>query len=245
MKILVIIPTFNEVESIGAVVQELLTSTHDLDILVVDDHSPDGTVDVIGKFVSPRVHLLERSEKMGLGSAYRSGFTWALDRTIFTHIVSMDGDGSHQVSDLSAMIALAASGAQVVLGTRWMPGGGITRWSWHRKLLSKSGTIYARLALNLPYRDLTGGFRIYSTNAIRQIRMEAISSEGYCFQIEMVRALSAADIGMEESPITFVERSHGQSKMKSVIVREALIRVSLWSIERRLKPNADKLHYVK
>lgn len=245
MKPLVIIPTFNEAASVRAVIDSLLQLPTDLEILVVDDNSPDGTAAIVTEIDSPRVHLLSRKEKSGLGGAYRVGMQWGLERPAFSHIVTMDGDGSHQVRDLATMLAQAGPGIDVVLGTRWMPGGSIENWPKYRQWLSKTGTSYARWALELPFRDLTSGFRIYSRTLLEKLRLNAIASDGYCFQIEMIRAASSASAKMIESPITFVEREMGESKMSRRIVAEALIRVSIWGLQGRFKINADKLHYVK
>ena len=245
MNALVIIPTFNEAGSILSVIESVLEMSPELEILVVDDNSPDGTSELVSRMDSWRVHLLRRKGKSGLGGAYRAGFQWALDRPTFSHIITMDGDGSHRAEDLAAMFLAAKPGVDVVLGTRWMPGGSIENWPQYRQWLSRSGTSYARWALKLPLRDLTGGFRIYSRSLLEKLRLPAIASEGYCFQIEMIRAASAASATMVESPITFVERETGKSKMSKPIVREALIRVSIWGLQRRFENNADKLHYVK
>lgn len=245
MKLLVVIPTFNEVASIGAVVDSLLVLPVDLEVLVVDDNSPDGTGAIVSRIGSPRVHLLSRKEKAGLGGAHRAGIQWALDHSTFSHLVTMDGDGSHRAVDLAAMLLHARPEIDVVLGTRWMPGGAIENWPRYRQWLSRLGTSYARWSLKLPFRDLTGGFRIYSRSLLERLRLDAIASDGYCFQIEMIRAASSAAAAMVESPITFVEREMGQSKMSKRIVREALIHVSIWGLQRRFEINADKLHYVK
>lgn len=245
MKPLVIIPTFNEAASVRAVIDSLLQLPADLEVLVVDDNSPDQTAAIVTAIDSPRVHLLSRKEKSGLGGAYRVGMQWGLDRPAFSHIVTMDGDGSHQVRDLAAMLSQAGPGIDVVLGTRWMPGGSIENWPKYRQWLSRTGTSYARWALKLPFRDLTSGFRIYSRTLLEKLRLNAVASDGYCFQIEMIRAASSAAAKMIESPITFVEREMGESKMSRGIVAEALIRVSIWGLQGRFKINADKLHYVK
>lgn len=245
MKPLVIIPTFNEAASIRAVIDSLLQLSAGLEVLVVDDNSPDGTAAIVTEIDSPRVHLLRRKKKSGLGGAYRAGIQWGLERPTFSHIVTMDGDGSHQATDLASMLAQARPGIDVVLGTRWMPGGSIENWPKYRQWLSRLGTSYARWALKLPLRDLTGGFRIYSRGLLAKLCLSAIASEGYCFQIEMARAASAASARMVESPITFIEREMGESKMSRRIVAEALIRVSIWGLQGRFKINADKLHYVK
>jgi dolichol-phosphate mannosyltransferase len=245
LKPLIIIPTYNEAGSIRHVIESVLQISSNLEVLVVDDSSPDGTADIVFQIDPLRVHLLTRERKSGLGGAYRAGMQWALDRPGYSHIVTMDGDGSHRAADLALMFAHLAPGVDIVLGTRWMSGGAIENWPKYRQWLSRAGTSYARWALKLPLRDLTGGFRIYSRTLLERLRLNAVASDGYCFQIEMIRAAAAASANMIESPITFVERQMGESKMSRRIVREALVRVSIWGLQRRFEDNADKLHYVK
>lgn len=244
---LVMIPTFNEAASIGGLIDEILLVDPALEILVIDDNSPDRTGEIVLGKKNPRVHLLKRSEKQGLGSAYRAGITWALDSIRehpFTHLVTMDGDGSHRPEDLAAMLARSHN-VDLTMSSRWMEEGKIENWPKYRQYLSKLGTGYAQKALKLPYSDLTGGFRIYATHLIKEMKIGAITSEGYCFQIEMVLAAHACGATISEVPITFVERATGVSKMSRAIVMEALIKVSFWGLRARLGGNADKLHYVK
>jgi dolichol-phosphate mannosyltransferase len=244
VKPLVMIPTYNEALSIGAVIEQLLELSQEIEILVIDDNSPDQTATVVRKVESARVHLLQRNEKSGLGSAYRAGFVWAQAHPIFTHYVTMDGDGSHRPQDLLPMLTRAAA-VDVVLSSRWMPGGAIQNWPKYRQLISRVGTFYAHIALKLPFTDLTGGFRVYSTQLLGRLNIAAISSEGYCFQIEMILASDVASATFSEVPITFVERELGRSKMTKAIVIEALTKVTLWGWQIRFHRNADKLHYVK
>ena len=241
---LVMIPTYNESLTIASLVQELLELSEDLEVLVIDDNSPDATAGIIRNFESTRVHLLERKTKNGLGSAYRAGLAWTQDCPLFTHYVTMDGDGSHRPQDLVLLLARAVN-VDVVMSSRWMPGGSIRNWPKYRQLISRIGTLYAHLALKLPYSDLTGGLRVYSAHLIRRLNIDAITSEGYCFQIEMILASDAASATFSEVPITFVERELGRSKMTKVIVIEALTKVTRWGWQIRFRHNADKLHYVK
>ena len=241
---LVMIPTYNEAESIGELVAGLLEISEDLEILVIDDNSPDGTAQIIKTLASSRVHLLQRDEKNGLGAAYRAGIQWAKDHPFLTHYVTMDGDGSHRPVDLPPMLARAKN-VDVVVSSRWMPGGSIRNWPKYRQFISHLGTSYARLALKLPFTDLTGGFRVYSAHLINRLQMSEIASEGYCFQIEMILAADAAGATFSEVPITFIERELGRSKMSRRIVIEALTKVTLWGWQSRFQSNADKLHYVK
>jgi dolichol-phosphate mannosyltransferase len=157
----------------------------------------------------------------------------------------MDADGSHQVADLPAMFAAISQGKSIVLGTRWIPGGSVVNWPKSRQLLSKSGTKYASFALGIDLADLTGGFRIYSRQLLESLNLAKMDATGYCFQIEMALAAYLADATATEVPITFVERVNGVSKMSRAIVIEALIQTTRWGVMRRLRPNADKLHYVK
>ena len=244
MKSLVLIPTYNEAESIVSLVTDVLTHFKDLEILIIDDNSPDGTANLIKNLHEPRVHILKRDQKSGLGAAYRAGIEWAMDHPNFTHYVTMDGDGSHRVEDLPPMLARAGN-VDVVMSSRWIPGGSIRNWPKYRQFISRIGTSYARRALKLPYSDLTGGFRVYSAHLIRCLNLNEISSEGYCFQIEMILASDAAGATFAEVPITFVERELGRSKMSRKIVVEALRKVSIWGWQTRFGSNADKLHYVK
>lgn len=241
---LVMIPTYNEIESVGALIRGVLALPSELEILVIDDHSPDGTSASVKAIGSPRVHILDRDHKSGLGPAYRAGIDWAKSHPRFTHYVTMDGDGSHRPQDLLSMLARAAN-ADVVMSSRWTSGGAIVNWPKYRQFISHIGTSYARLALKIPFTDLTGGFRVYSAKIIDQLRMDAISSNGYCFQIEMILATHATGATFAEVPITFIERELGRSKMSRGIVLEALGKVSLWGLQTRLSRNADKLHYVK
>ncbi len=241
---LVMIPTYNEALSIATLIEHVLELSNEIEILVIDDNSPDQTATVVKNLHSPRVHLLGRARKSGLGSAYRAGFAWAHDRPTFSHYVTMDGDGSHRAQDLAALIARAAN-VDVVMSSRWMPGGAIENWPKYRQFISRVGTFYARSALKLPYTDLTGGFRVYSTQLIERLNIDEITSEGYCFQIEMILASQAASATFCEVPITFVERELGRSKMTKRIVVEALTKVTRWGWQIWFRQNADKLHYVK
>jgi dolichol-phosphate mannosyltransferase len=244
IKPLVMIPTYNEALSIGPLIEQVLELSQEIEILVIDDNSPDQTAEVVRKVDSARVHLLPRSAKSGLGSAYRAGFTWAQDHPNFTHYATMDGDGSHRPEDLATLIARAAD-VDVVLSSRWMPGGAIQNWPKYRQFISRVGTFYAHSALKLPYTDLTGGFRVYSSGLINRLKINEITSEGYCFQIEMILASDAASATFSEVPITFIERELGRSKMTKRIVIEALAKVTRWGWQIWFRHNADKLHYVK
>ena len=248
MKPIILIPTYNERDSIAQLLHALgnVRSSYDFSVLVIDDGSPDGTVELVQSLGLDWVEILQRERKEGLGPAYRAGFAFVLaHRADVTHIVTMDADGSHRVADLPAMLGAVIPGRCIVLGTRWMPGGSVINWPWQRQLLSRAGTTYARIALRMKARDLTGGYRIYSRELIEALALESMTASGYCYQIEMALAARAAGATMVEVPITFVERAQGVSKMSRRIVIEALTQTTLWGLSRTFRPNADKLHYVK
>ena len=222
---LVVIPTFNEAESIA----KILTALKDLDcdLLVIDDGSPDGTAKIVREL---GVEVIERIGKLGLGSAYRTGFSIAIDRG-YTYIIQMDADGSHQVSDLEKMMDWIGS-ADVIIGSRWVADGGIANWSKFRQLISKSANNYANALLSLGIKDTTSGFRIYTSALLRKMEISTIRSEGYCFQIEMTRRAISRGASVGEIPITFIERAHGVSKMSFTIALEAVVRITAWGALR-------------
>ena len=230
MKTLVVIPTYNERENIAAIVPAIFQATPDVEILVVDDNSPDGTQDVVRELQSrfPKVHLLPRKGKEGLGRAYIAGFKWGLERG-FDAIVENDADWSHRPEDL-AKIVKAIPNHDFVVGSRWVDGGAVANWTLSRKMLSLGGSFYARQILGYPIRDWTGGFNAWKAGTLRKIDLDSVKSNGYSFQIELkYRALRLGFNGVE-IPILFEDRRAGQSKMSSRIVLEALHRV--WGIRR-------------
>lgn len=247
MKPIILIPTYNESISIVELLRSLeeLHTNRDFDVLILDDNSPDHTADVVENLKLSWVQVLRRPGKAGLGAAYRAGFAFILPLNKYSKVVTMDADGSHRVADLPAMLDATNEPISITLGTRWMPGGSVVNWPKSRQLLSRSGTRYARLALGIPLNDLTGGFRVYSIELLKRLRLNDMTATGYCFQIEMAMASILAGAKAVEVPITFVERINGVSKMSRAIVIEALWQTTLWGIIRRLRPNADKLHYVK
>lgn len=236
MRTLVIIPTYDEALNIELVITRLHAAQPQVDVLVVDDASPDGTGEIADRLAAtdPRVHVMHRSGKNGLGAAYRAGFSWGLERT-YDRLVEMDADGSHRPEDLEAMIAASLEGADLVLGSRWIPGGGVVNWPWYRRLISRGGTWYARLMLGIDVADVTGGYRVFRRHTLERLRLDDVVSEGYCFQIDMTRRTLAAGMTVVEVPITFVERERGDSKMSGAIVREALWRVTVWGLRRVLR----------
>jgi len=247
--LVILVPTYNEADSIVELLEKLKvfrpTSQYEFDLIVIDDNSPDKTADIVDKLNISWVQVLRRPGKGGLGAAYRAGFDKVLSNNQYIHIVTMDADGSHRVEDLPAMFAAISSGKTIVLGTRWIPGGSVVNWPKSRQLLSKSGTMYAKLALGIDLNDLTGGFRIYSSELLNSLNLKDMDATGYCFQIEMAMAADLAGAKATQVPITFVERINGVSKMSKAIVIEALTQTTRWGLMRRLRPNADKLHYVK
>jgi dolichol-phosphate mannosyltransferase len=248
VKPIILIPTFNEAETILELLEDLeaLHRRLDFDVLIIDDNSPDGTADLVDSFDYPFVDILHRPSKAGLGAAYRAGISEVLLSEKYSYVITMDGDGSHQVSNLESIInAPHSSELSLTLGTRWMDGGSVVNWPLYRRILSKSGTAYAKFALNIPLADLTGGYRAYSVPLLRRLNFEFINSTGYCFQIEMAMASIAAGASVVEVPITFIERVNGLSKMSKAIVFEALWQTTIWGLKRKLGSNADKLHYVK
>jgi dolichol-phosphate mannosyltransferase len=224
-KSIVVIPTYNEIESIGSLLDEL--AKLDVDVLVIDDGSPDGTA----QYCRARgVEVIERGNKQGLGSAYRAGFSIALDRG-YENIIEMDADGSHQVSDLIKMMEWIGS-ADLLIGSRWVADGQIANWSKFREYLSKAANTYANLVLSLGVADTTAGFRIYSSELLAKMDIQTIASEGYCFQIEMTRRALARGAVIAEIPIVFIEREHGVSKMSFSIALEAVLRITAWGLLR-------------
>jgi len=249
MRAMILIPTYNE----AFTVVELLTALNSLredgefnfDVTVIDDNSPDQTAEIVESLAFDWVYVLKREKKDGLGNAYRAGFARVLPDRRYDQFVTMDADGSHRVADLPSMFSAIAPGKSIVLGTRWIEGGSVVNWPRSRQLLSRSGTKYASLALGIKLADLTGGFRIYSRQLLESLNLKEMNASGYCFQIEMALAAHLADAQATEVPITFVERINGVSKMSRAIVIEALFQTTRWGIKRRVRPNADKLHYVK
>ena len=230
---LLCIPTYNESEMIVEVISRILAEAiPGLHILVIDDNSPDGTAKIVEELGEPSVQVLKRKNKEGLGPAYLAGFAWGLSQG-FDYIIEMDADGSHQPEEIHRLVA-AASGADLVLGTRWIAGGEVINWPWHRRAISRLGTWYAELALKLPYKDLTGGFRLYDAGILRSIDLSSISALGYGFQIEMALRVSELDGIVREVPITFIERTKGRSKMSKAIVWEAFVKTTQWGFQRWL-----------
>jgi len=230
---LVIIPTYDERENLDAILGRVLASGADVDVLVVDDGSPDGTGELADEHAArdARVHVLHRTEKAGLGAAYLAGFTWGLERG-YPAIVEMDADGSHHPEDLPRLLALLETD-DLVLGSRWVPGGRVENWPLRRELLSRGGSWYTRGALGIRVADTTGGFRAFRASALRSLDLDAVESHGYCFQVDLLWRALQQGLRVVETPITFTERVHGTSKMSGSIVRESLVKVTAWGLRRR------------
>ena len=235
MKRLVIIPTYNELANAPILIERIFKHIPNAHILIIDDGSPDRTGEKIKEIQKryPGLFLLERARKSGLGSAYRTGFAWGSERG-YEELIEMDADLSHRVRDLRKMIDAREQqpNTDLVIGSRWMPGGKTENWSKSRKLLSRAANLYVRAMLGMGVKDSTAGFRIYSSSILKKLNLEAIKSEGYSFQIEMTRAVHKLGGKIIEVPITFRERENGVSKMSNKIVREAMFLVTTWGLKR-------------
>ena len=245
----VVIPTYDERDSLPGVLNRLHAAVPNAHALVVDDNSPDGTGALADELAAAnsRLHVLHRARKAGLGAAYVAGFRWALDRD-YDVVVEMDADGSHAPEDLPRLLdALTppsggAAGADVVLGSRYVPGGSVRNWARYREWLSRGGNYYSRMALGVGINDLTGGFRAYRRHVLESIDLSTVASQGYCFQVDLAWRSVRTGFTVVEVPIVFTEREQGQSKMTSAIVLEALWRVTAWAIQRcvgRLRRRSD------
>ena len=232
-KVLVIIPTYQERENLPRILDRLLAAVPEVSVLVVDDGSPDGTGVYADERAAAdeRISVLHRTEKAGLGAAYMAGFAWGLERG-FDVLVEMDADGSHAPEQLPRLLG-ALDHADLVLGSRYIPGGSVVNWPKYREVLSRGGNIYSRLALGVGIHDITGGYRAFRAEVLRTLDLDAVESHGYCFQVDLAwRALNSG-FRVVEVPITFTEREIGTSKMSGNIVREALLKVTVWGADKR------------
>ncbi|HEX6337575.1 MAG TPA: polyprenol monophosphomannose synthase [Jiangellaceae bacterium] len=232
--VLVAIPTYNEAQSVSKIIGRVRAAVPAAHILVIDDGSPDGTGQIADRMaaVDDQVHVLHRTAKRGLGAAYVAGFRWALERGYGT-VVEMDADGSHQPEELARLLD-ALDHADLVLGSRYVPGGRVENWPRRREALSRGGNAYTRLLLGVSLQDATGGYRAIRASALRSLDLDDVASQGYCFQVDLAWRAVRAGLRVAEVPITFVEREEGKSKMSGAIVREALWRVTQWGIQHRL-----------
>jgi dolichol-phosphate mannosyltransferase len=236
----VIIPTYNEAENIGPIVARVRAAVPEAHILVADDNSPDGTGKLADELAADddHVHVLHRQGKEGLGAAYLAGFGWGLEHG-YDVLVEMDADGSHRPEELPRLLT-ALGTADLVLGSRWVPGGRVVNWPAHRKLISRGGSAYSRVLLGLPLRDITGGYRAFRRATLEGLGLADVASQGYCFQVDLARRSVRAGFHVVEVPITFVERTRGDSKMSRHIFVEALWRVTVWGIGQRLGLGAGR-----
>jgi dolichol-phosphate mannosyltransferase len=233
---LVVIPTYNESENIERMLRRIRESLPEAGILVVDDGSPDGTGDLVKALTGDMsdVHLMSRTEKSGLGSASRAGFAWGLEHG-YDAMIEMDADFSHDPGALPSIVAPLSQGFDLSIGSRYVEGGTIPNWAWHRHLLSRGGNQYASAVLGLQVLDATAGFRAYSAEILRSLDLDRIRAEGYGFQIEMTYRTKQHGGRITEVPITFVDRAAGESKMSSTIVFEALGLVTWWGMGRAIR----------
>ena len=237
-KVLIVIPTFNESESVAQLIQridkmrDLVSNQYHLDVLVVDDNSPDGTADLVNEAKYGNVFVLSQDNKKGLASAYLAGFQWGLMRG-YDYFMQMDGDLSHQPEQIPQLLALSST-KNLVIGTRWMIDGQVVNWPKRRRYISKFGTRYAAFILKLPFKDLTSGYRVLPKQLLERLDLSRIETQGYSFQIEIIMKAVNLGFDIKEVPITFIERANGKSKMSPGIIWEAGYRVQIWGFRRIL-----------
>jgi dolichol-phosphate mannosyltransferase len=234
-RVLVVIPTYNEADNVRMIVERVRRSVPEVDVLVADDNSPDGTGTIADEMSADdeQVHVLHRPGKQGLGAAYVAGFGWAREHG-YEAVVEMDADGSHAPEQLSRLLD-ALRDADAVIGSRYVPGGTVVNWPKSREIISRGGSLYTRMWLGVPYRDTTAGYRAYRLPVLEKIEIDSVSSQGYCFQIDLTWRAHKCGFRVVEVPITFAERERGASKMSTRIVREALWRVAVWGTRARLE----------
>ncbi|MFF1765434.1 polyprenol monophosphomannose synthase [Streptomyces sp. NPDC058249] len=231
---LVIIPTYNEAENIKKIVGRVRAAVPEAHVLVADDNSPDGTGQLADELAAEddHVQVLHRKGKEGLGAAYLAGFRWGMEHD-YGVLVEMDADGSHQPEELPRLLT-ALKGADLVLGSRWVPGGRVVNWPRSREFISRGGSLYSRVLLDVPIRDVTGGYRAFRRETLEGLGLGEVASQGYCFQVDLARRAVKAGFHVVEVPITFVERELGDSKMSRDILVEALWRVTTWGVGERV-----------
>ncbi|WP_299445017.1 polyprenol monophosphomannose synthase [uncultured Phycicoccus sp.] len=234
-RVVVLIPTYNERDTLPDAVHGVRAAVPSADVLVLDDNSPDGTGAVADALAAadPQVQVLHRAGKEGLGAAYLAGFRWALDAG-YDAVVEMDADGSHRPEHLPSLLT-AAEHADAVIGSRWIPGGRVVNWPLHRKALSVGGNLYVKLLLGMPVNDATAGFRVYRADALRTMGLDDVASQGYCFQTDLTWRAVRTGLTVVEVPITFVEREVGASKMSGDIMTESLRRITGWGVRHRAR----------
>lgn len=232
-RVVMVVPTYDEVTNLPPLLDRLRAAQPEVDVLVVDDGSPDGTGDLADRIAAadPRVSVLHRTDKEGLGAAYLAGFRLALERG-YDVVGEMDADGSHQPEQLGTLLA-ALQHADLVIGSRWVEGGSIVNWPRHREWLSRGGNLYARVLLGMPVRDATAGYRLFRRSALEQVALGEVESLGYVFQAELAHRTLAAGLRVVEVPIEFVERERGESKMSRAVAVESLRRITWWGLRER------------
>lgn len=230
-RVLVIVPTYNERENLPLIVQRVRAAVPEAHLLVADDNSPDGTGRIADELAEAddHIHVLHRPGKQGLGSAYIAGFRWGMAEG-FDVLVEMDADGSHQPEELPKLLEALAEGADLAIGSRWVPGGKVVNWPARREFLSRGANLYVRLMLGLSVRDATAGFRAYRAATLEKIGLGEVESQGYCFQVDLTLRTNGTGLRIAEVPITFVERTVGTSKMTGKVISEAYWRVTVWGI---------------
>ncbi|GIH48072.1 polyprenol monophosphomannose synthase [Microbispora rosea] len=230
-RVLVIVPTYNERENLPLITRRLREALPDVHLLVADDNSPDGTGRIADELAEAddHIHVMHRTSKQGLGAAYIAGFRWGLAEG-YDVLVEMDADGSHQPEQLHKLLDAVADGADLAIGSRWVPGGKTVNWPFSRELLSRGANTYVRLVLGIPVRDATAGFRAYRAATLEKIGLDDVESQGYCFQVDLTLRTVRQGLRVTEMPITFVERTVGSSKMSRKIIFEAFWRVAIWGV---------------
>jgi dolichol-phosphate mannosyltransferase len=232
-RVVMVVPTYNEAENIGWVIGRLRAAEPSVDVLVVDDNSPDGTGALADELAAAdnAVHVLHRSAKGGLGAAYLAGFAWAL-RAGYDVVGEMDADGSHQPEQLHRLLE-ALLDADLVIGSRYVPGGSVVNWPMRREALSRGGNLYVRVLLGIDIRDATAGFRVFRRSALEKVDLGSVESAGYVFQTDLVTRCLRAGLVVREVPIEFVERVRGDSKMSGAVAAESLRRITRWGLRER------------
>ncbi len=230
-RVLVIVPTYNERDNLPKIAERLRAALPEAHLLVADDSSPDGTGEIADALAAAddHVHVLHRPAKQGLGAAYIAGFRWGLTEG-FDVLVEMDADGSHQPEELTKLLAALADGADLAIGSRYVPGGRVTNWPASREFLSRGANLYTRIMLGLPVRDATAGFRAYPAATLDKVGLDDVESQGYCFQVDLTLRTARHGLRVAEVPITFVERTVGTSKMSGRVMAEAFWRVTQWGV---------------
>jgi dolichol-phosphate mannosyltransferase len=246
LKTLTVIPTYNELEALPVVIERLRAAQPEVHVLVVDDNSPDGTGELADRLSreDEKIHVLHRKGKGGLGAAYIAGFTWGMERD-YEVLVEMDADCSHQPEQLGRLLEAIDRGADVAIGSRYVPGGKTVNWPWHRQFLSRGANFYAQTMLGTDVRDITAGYRAFRRGTLDRLDLETIDSVGYCFQIDLGWRAELAGLTITEVPITFVEREVGDSKMDSGVILESMTKVARWGLGARAKTLCNKLRAVR